>query len=129
MIQVGKTYKTFGGQNVKIVTGSNNQFTGDNGVWYDKFGRTERGHDLGLIVITVQPAYPDEPKTPDERYEKVKTALFLNLDSEIEYSHCVLDVCEALEIPTYQNYSDLKEEFWEKKTEVVVMLNRVGGSE
>ena len=55
----------------------------------------------------------------DERFEKVKAALFPLLDSAIEYSQCVLEVCEALEIPTWQDYSELKDEFWVKKTEVL----------
>jgi hypothetical protein len=61
-----------------------------------------------------------------ERYEKVKDALFPILDSGIEYANCVLDVCVALEIPTSQTYSEIEEEFWEKKTDG---LEREGGSE
>jgi hypothetical protein len=80
MIQVGKTYKTFGGGSVKIVVGSGNQFTGSNGVWYDRFGRTERGHDLSLIVAVVQPAYPDKQLTENER----------------ELLNCLKDVIEDL---------------------------------
>jgi hypothetical protein len=71
MIQVGKTYRTFGGQNVQIMTMTTTAtdivFTGDNGVGYDRFGRTERGHDLSLIVIEVHPAYPDKQLTENER--------------------------------------------------------------
>lgn len=90
MILVGKIYKTFGGQSVKIVTGSNNQFTGDNGVRYDKFGRTERGHDLCLKLVTVAPAYEDEPLTENEQeLLEALTEIVESWDEETAYFNSI----------------------------------------
>jgi hypothetical protein len=110
MIQVGKTYKTVGGQNVQIMamttTATDIVFTGDNGVWYDRFGRTERGHDLSLILVTVAPAYEDEPLTKNEQ-------VLLRALKELLAVECIDDYTSA----------------HQKARDVIAKFERVGGSE
>jgi hypothetical protein len=108
MIKVGKTYKTFGGQNVQIMTMTTTAtdivFTGDNGVGYDRFGRTERGHDLGLVLVTVAPAYGVEPLTENE--QELLQAL-----KGLAAVECIGDYTPALQ----------------KARDVIAKFNRVGG--
>ena len=110
MIQVGKTYKTVGGNSVSIMTMTTTAtdvvFTGNNGVEYSRFGTTERGHDLGLILVTVAPAYEDEPLTENE--QELLQAL-----KDMVAVECIDDYASA----------------HQKARDVIAKFERVGGSE